>query len=327
MPATTLAEIDAQYRQLREECAVLRRPSLRLLSVTGPEAGDYLQSQLTNDISPLGPGQGLYAALLNRKAHIQADMRVICRAAGDFLLLLEEAAFEKAKGHLEMYRIGREADVHEPTGELVVVSLIGPGLFAPEMEALGAVDPGSPHASCETTLAGQKCLAISAPIAGLPGLDLILEADEVPALLYALAERGIPEVSTEALEILRVEAGIPRYGHEIDDSVMPAEAGIVETAVSFNKGCYIGQEPVARLHYKGRPNRHLRRLALSAAVDPGVELWLEDRQLGVLTTSCVSPARGPLGLAVLRREAEPGTTIRVGDGEVTAEVEAIEMEP
>jgi tRNA-modifying protein YgfZ len=101
---------------------------------------------------------------------------------------------------------------------------------------------------------------------------------------------------------------------------MPAEAGIVEAAVSFTKGCYIGQETVARLHYKGRPNRHLRGLKLSAPAAPGAVLRLGEKEVGRLGGSGVSPARGPIALAVLRREAEPGAELLVGEDGVTAQV-------
>jgi folate-binding Fe-S cluster repair protein YgfZ len=101
---------------------------------------------------------------------------------------------------------------------------------------------------------------------------------------------------------------------------MPAEAGIVEEAVSFTKGCYIGQEPVARLHYKGRPNRHLRGLRLSAGVAAGLRLSHDGKDVGVVGTACVSPALGPIALAIVRREAPPGATVEVGEEAATAEV-------
>ena len=101
---------------------------------------------------------------------------------------------------------------------------------------------------------------------------------------------------------------------------MPAEAGIVEAAVSFTKGCYIGQETVARLHYKGRPNRHLRGLRLSAPAAAGDAVRLGEKEVGRLGGAAVSPAFGPVGLAILRREAEPGAEVRIGEDDVTAEV-------
>jgi folate-binding protein YgfZ len=109
----------------------------------------------------------------------------------------------------------------------------------------------------------------------------------------------------------------------MDTATMPAEAAIVEDAVSFTKGCYIGQETVARLHYKGKPNKHLRGLKLSAAAAPGAALRLGEKEVGTLGGAVVSPALGPIGLAIVRREAEPGTELTVGEDGVTAEVVAL----
>ncbi len=120
--------------------------------------------------------------------------------------------------------------------------------------------------------------------------------------------------------MLRIEAGTPRFGAEMSAETMPAEAGIVERAVSFSKGCYIGQEPVARLHYKGRPNRHLRGLELSAPAAPGASLRLGEKEVGRIGSAALSPARGPIALAIVRREAEPGSELAVGEDGVTARV-------
>jgi tRNA-modifying protein YgfZ len=127
-------------------------------------------------------------------------------------------------------------------------------------------------------------------------------------------------VSAEELERLRIQAGTPAWGKEIDDRVLPAEAGLTERAVSFTKGCYIGQEPVARLHYKGRPNRRLRGLELSAPAAPGASLRLGEKEVGRIGSACLSPARGPIALAIVRREAEPGAELAVGEDGVTARV-------
>ena len=128
------------------------------------------------------------------------------------------------------------------------------------------------------------------------------------------------ECSEEAAEIVRVEHGRPRYGIELDEGVIPQEAGLNERAVSFTKGCYVGQETVARLFYRGKPNRHLRGLKLSAEVEPGTPLLLGEKEVGRLTSVAVSPVHGPIGLALVRRQAEPGATLAAGDGDVSAEV-------
>jgi folate-binding protein YgfZ len=121
-------------------------------------------------------------------------------------------------------------------------------------------------------------------------------------------------------ECLRIERGRPRYGVDLDDSVIPQEAGLNERAVSFTKGCYVGQETVARLYYRGKPNRHLRGLLLSGTASPNAELRLGDRPVGALGSVAQSPRLGWIGLAVVRREASPGATVSVGEGGVQAEV-------
>jgi len=295
-----LIEIDAQYRQLREECGLVEQPDRGLLIASGPEAAEYLQGQLTNDTEAIEPGRWIYAALLDRKGHMQADMRVLRPGEGPELWLdLEPEGLAAASRHLQMYKIGREVEVADASENHTLLSLIGPR--ATEV-ARGLESP-----SLRTEA----------------GVDLIVPVAERDRVREALLAAGAVEVSPEAAEILRIEAGRPRFGAEMGTETMPAEAGIVEQAVSFTKGCYIGQETVARLHYKGKPNRHLRGLRLSAPAQPGAALRLGEKEVGILGSAAVSPALGAVGLAILRREAEPGATVAVGEDGVTAEVVAL----
>ncbi len=304
-------ELDAQYRQLREECGLLDRSERGKLLVWGADAAEYLQGQLTNDVEALEPGDGQYAALLDRKGHMQADMRVLRPAAEEIWVDTEPEALAAARRHLEMYSIGREVTVEDVGAERAVLSLVGPR----SVEVAGTA--ALPEYSCEaTTVAGVECLAAGTR----DGIDLIVAAAEAERLRGALREAGAVEVSPAAIEIVRIEAGVPRFGAEMGTATMPAEAGIVEQAVSFTKGCYIGQETVARLHYKGKPNRHLRGLRLSAPAAPGAALRLGEKEVGRLGGAAVSPALGPIGLAILRREAEPGAELAVGEDGVTARV-------
>jgi folate-binding protein YgfZ len=305
-------ELDAQYRQLREECGLLDRSDRGKLSVTGPEAAEYLQGQLTNDIEALAPGEGAYAALLDRKGHMQADMRVLRPGEGTEIWVdTEPSAAATARRHLETYKIGREVEVEDLGERRLILSLIGP--------AVGSVagTPSLPPYACEAvTVLGSECLAVGTE----DGVDLIADAVEGERLRSALLEAGAARVEPEATEILRIEAGRPRFGAEMGPETMPAEAGIIEAAVSFTKGCYIGQEPVARLHHRGRPNRHLRGLRLSAPLEAGAALNFEDKEVGRLGSACVSPAFGPIALAIVRREAEPGAELLAGEDGVTAQV-------
>ncbi len=304
-------EIDAQYRQLREECGVLDRSSRGKLLLKGSEAAEYLQGQLTNDIEALEPGDGCYAALLDRKGHMQADMRVLRLADDEVWIDVEPEALAAARRHLDMYKIGREVTLEDVSEGRSILSLIGPR--SAELAGSAALPE---HASGPVSIEGVECLAVGTAL----GIDLIAPADDSERLRAALAAAGAPQVDPDAAEIVRIEAGTPRFGSEMDTATMPAEAGIVATAVNFEKGCYIGQETVARLHYKGKPNRHLRGLRLSAPAGPGAVLKLGEKEVGKLGGSCISPLHGPLALAIVRREAEPGAELLVGEDGVTARV-------
>jgi len=308
---TATVELDAQYRQLREECGLLDRSGRGKLRVTGSDAAEYLQGQLTNDVEALEPGEGQYAALLDRKGHMQADMRVLRPAVEELWIDTEPEGLDATRKHLQMYKIGREVEVTDVTGGRAILSLIGPR----SVEVAGT--PPLPEYACEeTSVGGVDCL-----VAGTrDGIDMIAASGDSDRLREALLGAGAVEVGPEAVEILRVEAGVPRFGAEMGAETMPAEAGIVEAAVSFTKGCYIGQETVARLHYKGRPNRLLRGLRLSAPAAPGAVLRLGEKEIGTVGAACVSPALGPIALAIVRREAEPGAELAVGEDGVTARV-------
>jgi folate-binding protein YgfZ len=311
MAEATNMELDAQYRQLREECGVLDRSARGKLIVSGDDAVEYLQGQLTSDVEELSPGEGQYAALLDRKGHMQADMRVLRTSPEEIWIDTEPEALEPARRHLEMYKIGREVAIVDLSTERAILSLIGPR----SVEIAGtAVLPE--YACTASSVGGVECLAVGTT----DGIDLIAKSANAASLRDALTGAGAIEVGPEAAEVVRIEAGTPRFGAEMSAETMPAEAGIVERAVSFTKGCYIGQEPVARLHYKGRPNRHLRGLELSAPAAAGASLRLGEKEVGRIGSACISPARGPIALAIVRREAEPGAELAVGEDGVTARV-------
>lgn len=303
-------EIDGQYRVLREEAGFVERPERRLLRCAGPDAVEYVHDQVTNDVVGLAPGEGSYAALLDRKGRMQTDLRVL-RTAPDELLLDCDAEGREALGlHLGTYRVGRDVEFTKLDDEFAVVSVIGPATA----RVLGG-PIGPEHSHRELNLAGTVVRAVATDT----GADLICPRPALDAVRAALREGGAESVQPEAVEVIRVESGRPRFGREMTTATIPQEAGINDRAVSFTKGCYIGQETVARLHYKGKPNRHLRGLRLEAPVARGAVVRLGDRELGNVGTAVLSPALGPIALAVLRREAEPGARVLVDD-EIAAEV-------
>ena len=307
----TQVELDGQYRALREEAGFLPRTRAAVI-VRGPDAAEYLQGQLTNDIEGIEREQGCYAALLDRKGHLQADMRVLHLENGEIWLDLESGPAAALLKHLRTYSIGRDVEVEDVTERWATTSLIGPR--AGELAGFEGLRPE--HAQRFRDWDGVEVLAVATDV----GLDLIASARAASELADRLTAAGAAEVSEAAAEIVRIESGRPRFGLEMGPESMPAEAGITDRAVDFEKGCYIGQEPVARLHYRGKPNRTLRGLRLSSPADHGDPLVLGEREVGTIGTAGLSPALGPIALAIVRREAGEGDRLAVGEGGVTAEV-------
>jgi tRNA-modifying protein YgfZ len=218
--------------------------------VKGPDAADYLQRMLSNDVEALAPGSSCEALLLTAKARVIAPLRVLRRADDDFLLLTEPELGDRVRSELLRMRFAAKAEVE------------------PE-DHTSAVVFDEPHDGA------------------IPNTDYGRDAWEV---LDAVVD-GEPLDATE-LERMRIEAGTPRYGREIDDRVLPAEAGLTERAVSFTKGCYPGQEPIARQHYRGKVNRRLRVLELGGDVTPDTEIRYRDKAVGRVTSAVADLALG-----------------------------------
>ncbi len=304
MSPTAPPEIDAQYRELREGTGLVERTGRSTLAVRGPDAAEFLQGQVTNDVPALRPGEGCYAAMLNPKGRVVADMRILRRSDQDFVLDTEAGAQEAVLRDLRMYKIGRQVEVADTGAEQAVLTLVGPRAEEIAELALAARPPAGEHSLVESA----GVLVVRTDV----GIDLIGPAGGVSDLRHRLLGAGAREVSPEAAEIIRIESGRPRHGVDMTEDNLPAEAGIVERAVSFTKGCYVGQEPVARMHYKGHPNRHLRGLRLGASADPGTPLFAGAKEVGRVTSATLSPALGAIALALVRREVAPGEAVTVG---------------
>ena len=285
-----------EYELVTDAVGAVDRSDRAKFLVRGSEAADFLQGQVSNDVEALEPGQGCYATILNAKGKLRTDLRIL-RSAEWFFLDTEAIGHAVLRHMLETYSLGRDVQHEDLTSTRSLVSLLGPEARA----ALDVQPPGQEHAFAH----GAHGLYVTTDL----GVDVIGEPD---------LDLGVPAVSEEVAECMRIESGRPRLGYDMDAETMPQEAGINERAVSFTKGCYVGQETVARLHYRGRPNRHLRGLRLPEPVERGTEILLGDKVVGRVASTCVSPRVGPIALALVRREAEPGTSVSVNGA--TAEV-------
>ncbi len=237
--------------------------------VAGPDAADYLQRMLSNDVQGLGVDGSCPALLLTAKARVIAPLTVWRRGGDDFLLLTEPELAERVRAELVRFRFAARAEI-ELEQHLSRVVFGGAG-------------------------------GIATAEFGEPAVELL---DEEP---------GADELGAEELELLRILARTPRYGREIDDRVLPAEAGLTETHVDFGKGCYPGQEPIARLHHRGHANRGLRLLALAEPPEPEVEVVHEGKAVGRITSAARSPEHGAVALAYVRVEVPPDAELSIGD--------------
>jgi folate-binding protein YgfZ len=331
----------AEHRTLAEGCGLLDRSERGKLALSGSGAVEFLNGQVTNELAELQPGEGRYAAFLTHKGKMLGDLRIIAvsgagadadadtsanadgaQAAGDgapdgaaveLLLDTERVALQELFDMIRRFKVGYDVELHKRTIERGLLSLIGPE----SARVAGAEElPEAEHANAPIELDGIAALAIRTDT----GIDLLCEAEDTERVAAALRARGAQPVSEQAAECVRVEHGRPRFGIDIDQTTIPQEAGLNERAVSFTKGCYVGQETVARLHWKGKPNRHLRGLHLSAPASTGDQLYLGERVVGQVGSVALSPHHGPIALALVRREAEPGATVLVGNSAAKAEV-------
>jgi tRNA-modifying protein YgfZ len=249
------------------------------VSVNGPDAASYLNRMVSNEVEALDVGGSCEALLLTPKARVIATMVVWRRGADDFLLLSEPGSGERIARELLRSRFAAKCEIALEEHRSTVM--------------LG----GEPPATDRHEL-------------GLPTTDYGVAAVE---LVDADPPGEAMPIDESELERLRILARTPRLGRELDDRVMPAEAGLEERAISFTKGCYPGQEPVARLHYRGHPNRGLRVLALDGGELPAydAELSLEGKVVGRVTSAAPDPEHGVVALAFVRREVPEDATLEL----------------
>jgi folate-binding protein YgfZ len=289
--------VSAEHELLTESAGLVERSDRAKLLLRGAEAAEFLQGQVSNDVEGLAPGQGCYALLLTHKGKLRTDLRLL--RGHDWIWIDAPAIGLRPLVHtVQTYSLGREVRFEDVGDQRAILSLIGPQA----RERVERQPPGAEHSFVE----GEHGLYVTTDL----GVDVICAAADAEGVRHAL---GVEPVSEEAAECRRIETGRPRLGLDMDSETMPQEAGINERAVDFEKGCYVGQETVARLHWKGKPNRHLRGLRLAEPASRGADVRLGDRVVGRLGSTCVSPTLGPIALALIRREAQPGARVVVGE--------------
>jgi tRNA-modifying protein YgfZ len=300
--------VSNEYAALREGAALVDLSYRKILRLSGKKAVEMLNAVLTNQV-PEEDRLGVYALLLNPKGRIQADLRVL-KSGEDILIAVEPegaaAAKELLGRYAPFYRVRLE-DLSDASWGVL-------GLYGPRAGDLLEAPDLAEHESAEVSLNGADLLAagVALPVGGY---DLLGPSDALETARNHLRERGAVAAGLDAYEAARIEAGVPRFGSDITPENFPAEAGILERAVSFEKGCYPGQETVARMHYRGHPNRELHRFVVEGTPPaPGAEIAQSGRQVGWITSVAPLPVDGKiLALGYLHRNADPRGELESGE--------------
>lgn len=308
----TLTEDD---RSIREAAALGTVAERRQIAVTGQDRAAYLQGLLTNDIVALTPGTGCYAAWLTPQGRMLTDLHVL---QSDHMILLDVPAIAEVStlARLDQFIFSEDVQVASLSEHLVTAWVHGPQGAAVLGRVLsGAQDVASwrLYQHAQLMFGDTAVSVVRIDQAGVPGFCLFVERSHAAGLITGLEAAGARAVRAEAIEAARVEAGYPVFGVDMTEDIIPLEAGIEERAISFTKGCYVGQEIVIRVLHRGqgRVAKKLVPLTFSGALQPaGAKLHAGEREVGYVTSAAVSPRLGPIGLGYVHRDfVAPGTSL------------------
>ena len=302
----------AGYEALKERAGLVDRSDRTVLRLAGRDPAEMLNAIITNQV-PREANLGIYATLLNPKGRIQTDLRIL-KSGEDVLVDTEPEGAGAAREILGRYAPFSRVEIEDlsANGSWGILGLYGPRAH----ELLDELRLAE-HESAEAEVGDTKVLAagVSAPVSGF---DLLGLEEALRAAREHLKLAGAEPVSPEAYETARIEAGFPRFGADTPPENFPAEASILDRAVSFSKGCYPGQETVAKMYYRGRPNRTLHRLEIEGSPpSPGAPILQEEKQVGTITSIAPLTIDGrALALGYLSRNTQKDAPLSAGEATV-----------
>ena len=323
--AADYGDAAGEYEALRSAAGVADIGDRGQVLVSGPDSRSFLQSLVSQDVERLADGEGAASLLLEPRGRLAVALRVLRVAADEWWLDTDPGCGEPLAEGLRRFRVRVEVAVSVRGDSFGALRALGPE--APEIVAgvLGVVVPSPAHA--HVALPGYRgCRLVRADLPGIPGLDLVGPAAAVGDARRALVDEVAP-VGRSALDIVRIEAGVPVHGSELDGTVIPQEAFLERDAVSFTKGCFLGQELVCRVEMRGHVNRFLRGLVVSG-VDlptPGSAVRVGGAEVGRVTSAVVSPRLGVLALGYVRHEVEPPAAAEVDTAAGAAAAKIVDL--
>jgi tRNA-modifying protein YgfZ len=319
-----------EYSALHNGALFFDRSDRMRIRISGPKAVELLTGMVTNDVSALVTGEGQYAAALTPKGKIVADLRIFALEDG-LLVDTSAAAAPGWKDMVRKYINPRLAPYHDVTSELSDFGVFGRSSRSIVSRVFGIDDHDlaalAPYANIARPFGNVTAIIARVPEMDLDGFEIFISTEAADSLKARLLAAGVAPGGNDTWEIARVESGRPQWGVDMDDTTLPQEANFDELgAISYTKGCYIGQETVARVHFRGHVNRLLRRLRFVTRPAPpkGAELVDETgKVIGDIRSVALSPRYGGVALAMVRREVQPGTTLqaRWSGGECSVQIE------
>ncbi len=309
--------IDAEYRAAHERAAVFDLSNRGKITVAGPDARTFLHNMSTNDIKNLKPGTGCEAFFATAQARAVAYALIFCctrDAQEEFWLNVEPGLAAKLTQHLDRYIISEQIELADRSEDFAQFHVAGPRADTVIRQALPLVE--LPPKAMEASVV-EKGQAWRTDRLGLPGYDLICPKVKAAELGESLLRAGACQATAETYEVLRVEAGTPAYGQDIEEDRLVMEVGRTRQAISYTKGCYLGQEPIVMARDRGHVNRTLLGLKVpgNEPLSSGTKLLREGKEVGQSKSCVASPRLGVIALAYLRRgNQEPGTVVEFETG-------------
>jgi tRNA-modifying protein YgfZ len=290
-------ELDA----LRTAAGLVDRPDRGAVLVTGPDAWSYLQNLVSADLDTVGDGEGAHSLLLTPQGKLDVDFRLL-RVGDEVWLDCDPGFGEQLTASLNRFRIRVQCDVTDRSGNWGSLAVRGPNA-ASSVSALDVEAPAAPYAH----VAFEKARVVRVPWPGGDGFDVVGPPATVATAADRLSGAGVTACSADAYEALRIEVGVPRQGFDLDEKTIPQEAFLERDAVSFTKGCFLGQELVCRIDTRGHVNKYLRRLTGIADEPPrGAEIVAGEKVVGTVTSSAANVALG-----YVRHEVEPPADVEL----------------
>jgi folate-binding protein YgfZ len=319
------------YQSARRRAASIDRSDRGRVAVSGADRASYLHGLLTNDIAALKAGQGCYAAYLTPQGRMIADLFLY--ELGDVLLVtMVGDVKDTVVGKFDQFIFTEDVKLGDVTDTFAQIAIVGPDSAEVVQKVMGEMDPDAfsalgEHGNMRAQFGGQPAIIVRVTDTGEPGFDVFVERAQSAAFSAALTGLGVFPLDAATADALRIEAGVPLFHRDLDEEIIPLEAGIEARAINFNKGCYVGQEVIIRVMHRGhgRVAKKLVGLTLDGNQPPaaGTAIDADGKEIGTVTSSTLSPGVGkPIALGYVKRDfIAPGTVVSVG--EVRAVVTAL----